>query len=81
MFKRIMISLAILAILFACQKAMKSGIDQSQMDTSAKPQDDFYAYMNGTWINSFEIPADKSNYGSFTKLADEAEANLKRIAS
>lgn len=74
-----MISLVSIALFLACQKAMKSGIDQTQMDKSVKPQEDFYAYMNGTWLKTFEIPEDKSNYGSFTKLADEAEVNLRTI--
>jgi len=64
--------------LVACQSP-KSGIDTSLMDTTVRPQDDFYRYMNGTWLKSYEIPADKSNYGTFTKLADDAEANLRVI--
>ncbi|MCB0282197.1 MAG: hypothetical protein KDF60_06430 [Calditrichaeota bacterium] len=79
MYKHIMISLISVALLFSCQKQMKSGIDQTQMDKTVKPQDDFYEYMNGTWLKTFEIPQDKSNYGSFTKLADDAEKNLLAI--
>ncbi|KAA3662597.1 MAG: peptidase M13 [Calditrichaeota bacterium] len=67
-------------ILFACeQKPKQSGIDLAKMDTEVRPQDDYYRYMNGTWLNEFEIPADKDNYGSFTKLYDEAQENLKAI--
>ncbi|MCB9059468.1 MAG: hypothetical protein H6627_12930 [Calditrichae bacterium] len=79
MYKHIIISLISVALLFSCQKQMKSGIDQTQMDKTVKPQDDFYEYMNGTWLKTFEIPQDKSNYGSFTKLADDAEKNLLAI--
>jgi predicted metalloendopeptidase len=66
--------------LFSCQKApMESGIDLTMMDTSVRPQDDFYNYMNGTWLKTFEIPADKSNYGSFTKVYDKTEKDLLAI--
>ncbi|MGB6032809.1 MAG: M13-type metalloendopeptidase [Bacteroidota bacterium] len=67
-------------VLLSCQKApMESGIDLTMMDTSVRPQDDFYSYMNGTWLKTFEIPADKSNYGSFTKVFDETEKDLLAI--
>src|SRR3546814_6630164 len=32
-----------------------------------------------TWLKKTEIPADKSNYGAFTKLADDAEQHLREI--
>jgi putative endopeptidase len=78
MFKYLLILLSFVLIL-SCQKQMKSGINLSQMDTAVRPQDNFYQYMNGTWLKEFEIPADKSNYGMFNKLADEAEKNLQII--
>ena len=56
-----------------------SGIDASGFDTSIRPQDDFFRYVNGGWIAHTEIPADKSNYGSFTVLADNAERDLRAI--
>jgi len=56
-----------------------SGIDQSMMDSSVRPQDDFYRYMNGTWLKQTEIPADKTRYGSFDKVADVAEKTLRTI--
>jgi len=79
MLKNFLIYALLIAFILSCQKQLKSGIDQSQMDKSVKPTEDFYAYMNGTWLKNFEIPADKSNYGSFTKLADEAKINLRKI--
>jgi putative endopeptidase len=64
----------------AAQVAAKpSGIDLSRFDPSARPQDAFYRYVNGTWLDTFEMPADKSNYGAFTKLADDAEAHIRAI--
>jgi putative endopeptidase len=67
-------------IAFSCQKPeMKSGIDASIMDKNVRPQADLYRYMNGSWLAKYEIPADRSNFGMFTKLADDAEKNLRTI--
>ena len=33
------------------------GVDLTAMDTSVKPGDDFYRYVNGKWLDSFKIPA------------------------
>ena len=54
-----------------------SGIALENIDPSVRPQDDFYRHVNGTWLARTEIPSDRSNYGSFTQLSDEAEQNLK----
>lgn len=60
-------------------KKLTSGIDLENIDNSVKPVDDFYRYVNGKWLDTKEIPADKSNYGSFTKLYDDAQKNLRDI--
>ena len=65
--------------LSAQQPAPKSGVDQSSFDKSVRPQDDFFRYVNGTWLAKTEIPPDKSSYGSFAELADKAEANVRTI--
>lgn len=52
------------------------GIDTSQMDPSIKPGDDFYRYVNGKWLATTTIPADKSRYGSFDVLRDQSEKDL-----
>lgn len=59
--------------------SLSSGIDTSGFDTSVRPQDDFYQYVNGQWLERTEIPADKSNYGAFTKLADDADSSIKEL--
>ncbi len=55
------------------------GIATENMDSSVKPGDNFFEYVNGTWLANTEIPADKSRYGSFNVLADEAEERVKAI--
>ena len=50
---------------------LSAGIDLAGMDKSVAPGDDFNAYANGGWIKATPIPADKSSYGIFQKLADD----------
>jgi len=58
---------------------LKSGIDMSGLDTSVRPQDDFYRYVNGGWIDKTEIPADKSRWGSFYILREESAEQQRAI--
>ncbi len=55
------------------------GFDTSGMDPTVKPGDNFYQYANGTWARSTAIPADKSNYGMFTKLDDLSRERTRGI--
>src|SRR5436190_2351587 len=55
------------------------GVDLTTQKTAVKPGDDFFAYMNGTWLDTFAIPADKASYGVGEKLDDEARANVRKI--
>jgi endothelin-converting enzyme/putative endopeptidase len=59
--------------------ALASGIDKANMDLSVRPQDNFYQYVNGAWLNNNEIPGDKTSIGSFYDLRDEADDNVKAI--
>ncbi len=56
-----------------------SGIDVQYIDTSVRPQDDFFTYLNGKWLKSTEIPADKASWGTFMQLLDDAQAHLREI--
>jgi putative endopeptidase len=61
------------------QGILKSGVYLQNLDKSVRPQDDFYRHINGGWLAATQIPADKSNYGTFTKLQDDAEHDLRDI--
>lgn len=51
--------------------AQTAGVDVAGMDKSARPGDDFFAYSNGGWFKSVEIPADRSSLGIFQNIANE----------
>lgn len=55
------------------------GLDLYSMDTSVEPGDDFFRYVNGTWYDEFEMPADRTRYGSFTLLREKSEQRVKFI--
>jgi predicted metalloendopeptidase len=60
-------------------KAASTGIETQYIDPSVRAQDDFFTYLNGKWIKSTEIPADKSSWGSFAKLRDDTLPILRGI--
>ncbi|WP_297516898.1 M13 family metallopeptidase [Flavobacterium sp.] len=63
----------------------KSGLHLDLMDTSVKPGDDFFRYVNGTWFDKTDIPADRTRWGSFDELRQntdrDALAILKQAAN
>src|SRR5688572_2904476 len=59
--------------------ALSSGLDKKGFDVSVRPQDDLFAHVNGTWMKETAIPADKADYGMFTRLSDDARDNIKKI--
>jgi len=55
-------------------------IDPKNMDTSVKPQDDFFQYANGAWIKRTEIPPEYTRWGSFNELIEHNNDALHDIA-
>lgn len=53
--------------------AKEEGLNLAYMDTSVRPQDDFFNYVNGNWIKTAEIPSDKSSWGSFNALREDVD--------
>ena len=55
-------------------------LDPKNMDTSVKPQDDFFLYANGGWIKRTEIPPEYTRWGSFNELIEHNNDALHDIA-
>jgi putative endopeptidase len=49
------------------------------MDPETRPQDDLFGHVNGRWLTEAEIPSDRSSWGAFVKLADDAEQQVREI--
>jgi putative endopeptidase len=56
-----------------------SGIDLERLTPGVRAQDDLYRHVNGSWLDTTEIPADKPVYGAFHELHDEAELRVREI--
>lgn len=52
------------------------GINLAALDKSVSPGDDFYAYANGEWMKTAEIPADRAGTGAFLVAFDATEKHL-----
>lgn len=55
------------------------GVETDHIDPDIDPGDDFYRYVNGKWLDSFEIPDEFSSYGSFTVLFERSEERVRKI--
>ncbi|MEM7728919.1 MAG: M13 family metallopeptidase [Pseudomonadota bacterium] len=55
------------------------GVALENMDTSVDPGDDFFRYVNGTWLDETELPADRSAFTAFNVLGDRAEQRVRGI--
>jgi putative endopeptidase len=61
--------------------ALVSILDDARegMDLAIRPQDDLFGHVNGRWLETVEIPSDRSSWGPFVQLADGAEAQVRTI--
>ena len=55
------------------------GIDLEYMDTSVKPGDDFFRFVNGSWFDKAEIPSDRTRWGSFDELRQNTDHDALAI--
>lgn len=73
--------------LVACKEDQKEtaqvekipGIVLENMDTSVTPNDDFYNYVNGSWIKNNEIPEEESRWGGFGVLRKSTRNDVLEI--
>lgn len=55
------------------------GVDMTAFKPGIRPGDDFNTYVNGTWIETIEIPPDRSRYGNFDLLREKSEQRVRLI--
>src|SRR5690606_1230488 len=92
--KKINVTLAVAALVLATTAANGQsngraqethGINLSYMDKKVRPNDDFFRYVNGSWLDRTEIPSNKTRWGSFDELREntnhDALAILKEAAA
>ena len=75
--KKILLTLVAFALMTtACTKQQTTGIDLSNLDTTAVPQNDFYQYACGGWMENNPLTPEYSRFGSFDKLGLQ---NLEQV--
>ncbi|MDQ7916177.1 M13 family metallopeptidase [Mesonia sp. MT50] len=55
------------------------GIELEYMDTLVSPKDDFYNYVNGTWMKDTQIPDDRTSWGGFQVLRQSTVKDVLAI--
>ncbi len=58
---------------------MKSGINLEALDRSARPQDDLFRFVNGSWLDTTEIPGDRARFGTFDILREESTSRVRDL--
>ena len=73
--------LSLLAAAPACRQpeAAPSYIDPTAVDSSVRPQDDFFLYANGGWLKRTEIPASQPAWGAIVTLTDQSLGRMHNI--
>jgi predicted metalloendopeptidase len=61
------------------KKGLISGVELENFDMSVSPDEDFFRFVNGAWLDKTKIPSDQSNYGAFTALDIETKEAIKKI--
>jgi putative endopeptidase len=59
--------------------AKEPGINVKYMDTNVKASNDFFRYVNGTWLESTQIPSDRNSWGSFNELRQRTDNDALAI--
>ncbi|WP_257670687.1 M13 family metallopeptidase [Parapedobacter tibetensis] len=78
--KKMYLTLAATAIATVTAIAQQhQAINLDLMDTSVRPQDDFYNYVNGNWMKTVAIPSDKARWGSFDELRENTDVATLKI--
>src|SRR4249920_3981325 len=58
---------------------MQKGINTSYLDPSIDPAEHLYAFVNGGWMETIEIPDDRSSWGSFHELPRDTDKKILTI--
>ena len=86
--KKVIIGIVAIALLQGCTTNVKKNTDTvkkypafdvQNMDTTIKPGDDFFAYVNGTWLKNNPIPADKNARSAIEGLFEKNRSDIKAI--
>ena len=69
---------AVLLTAFSLNNGFQA-LNLSFMDTTINAGDDFYQFVNGKWMETAEIPADRGRWGSFDELGKKADSMALKV--
>jgi predicted metalloendopeptidase len=55
------------------------GVDTTNFDRAIRPQDDFFKFVNGAWLEHTQIPGDASSWGAFNELTEKSRVAIHQI--
>ena len=80
-----LVIIGILLINYNCKPKNNSTkmifIDTTNFDQSVQPGFDFYQYANGGWMEKNPLPKEESRYGTFDKLREDNNKQMKDLVS
>ncbi|WP_194820053.1 M13 family metallopeptidase [Nocardia sp. XZ_19_385] len=78
-----LIGLGLLPALAACERTQApkrlAAPDMAGSDPRVEPQDDLYRYVNGRWLDDYQLPPDKVSFGTFAEVSDRTENQLRDL--
>ncbi|MES2325161.1 MAG: M13-type metalloendopeptidase [Pseudomonadota bacterium] len=78
--KRHLLSTLTLSLMAAFATAAPlSGIETQTFDANVRVQDDVFAHMHGKWLQTTEIPAERSSWGPSSMLAETVKTQVRSI--
>ncbi len=73
------LAFALLAAANVGAQQKEPGINLEHMDRTVKPSQDFFRFVNGTWVDKTDIPADRTRWGSFDELRQKTDRDALEI--
>ena len=77
--KKLLIITGLALMTAGCTKQQSTGLDLSNLDTTAVAQNDFYQYACGGWMAQHPLTAEYSRYGSFDAVREENNKQLNAL--
>ncbi len=79
--KKFFLMAIIASLALTANAQLSAGINLDNLDTSVRPQDDFYLFACGGWMERNPLPAAYSRFGAFDQIALENDRRINSILS